>query len=284
MSVVKCGSLSNAALELSLTVSPVCRMISEFESYYEKKLFNRNGKGLSLTEEGEKIYNLLNPIYSELKKVEDIINPRKKKNNAEISIYYDWSNEPIVKILQSYIFNNGNINNFVFYNIDTRADRFISDDTKNSIYIISREFYFRNHKQYRKKHQDLLRIVAGEGYEYKKENENLIICDEQFYNQAINKEITRLKLTNKIKEVIKVGSSEAMREMILDGFGIGIFPQKFSQLKSWAGARCYPLPHKEEISFDSWVYYSLDENIFKDIACLLDKTDITLSQNSYKDN
>lgn len=277
MSVVKCGSLSNAALELSLTVSPVCRMINEFENYYDKKLFNRNGKGLSLTEEGEKIYNILNPIYTELQKIENSIHPRKKKSPTEFSIYYDWSNEPIVKVLQSFIFNKGSINSFVFYNIDTRADRFVSDEMNNSIYIISRDFFFKNHKRYNKNYHDRLCLVASKEYQYEQVNDNLIICDDQLYNQAINKEITRLKINNQIKEVIKVGSSEAMREMILDGFGIGVFPSKFSQLKSWAGTQLYPLPMDEVVKFDSYIYYAMDESTFGDIALLLDKTEVMLS-------
>lgn len=274
MSVVKCGSLSNAALELSLTVSPVCRMINEFESYCDKKLFNRSGKGFSLTDEGERIYNLLNPVYTELKNIEDNIHPKRKDDPKKISVYYDWSNEPIVKNLQESIFRQGNLSNFYFFNIDTRPDRLFNICYKNSICIISRDYYFNNHKRYHQCYKHDLYFISSESYVHGNIIKKLIVCEEQLYNQEINKTITRLKINNVVGEVIKVGGSETMREMILDGYGIGLVPEKFIQLKSWTGARLHTLPENEKISFDSHIYYFMDEYTFRDIDLLLKTADV----------
>lgn len=67
MAVVENGSLSKAARVMNRTTPPVAKSIKDFESIIGKKLFKREKFGMSLTRDGEVLYNDLK-IYINKKK------------------------------------------------------------------------------------------------------------------------------------------------------------------------------------------------------------------------
>lgn len=69
MAVVENGSLSKAARVMNRTTPPVAKSIKDFESIIGKKLFKREKFGMSLTRDGEVLYNDLKDLYQQEKEI-----------------------------------------------------------------------------------------------------------------------------------------------------------------------------------------------------------------------
>ncbi|CAI1723292.1 HTH-type transcriptional activator AmpR [Serratia quinivorans] len=65
------GSFTEAAESLNITTSPLSKMISGLESYFGTKLFFRTPDGITLSHEGEALYQLLLPHYEALCNIEN---------------------------------------------------------------------------------------------------------------------------------------------------------------------------------------------------------------------
>lgn len=69
--VVQKGALATAGRELGLSPASVSSKINALESYYQAKLLNRTTRKISLTEVGEKIYEVANNILSQMHDLDD---------------------------------------------------------------------------------------------------------------------------------------------------------------------------------------------------------------------
>jgi DNA-binding transcriptional LysR family regulator len=70
--VVLTGSFTRAARELFLTQPAVSQQIKALENSYRVKLFDRSGKKIQLTNEGEALYSKINVLLNELKDIEKL--------------------------------------------------------------------------------------------------------------------------------------------------------------------------------------------------------------------
>ncbi|PHM45295.1 transcriptional regulator CpsY [Xenorhabdus mauleonii] len=69
--VAKNKSINKATKELFITESPISRSLKKLEFSLGVKLFIRKSQGLTLTEEGECLYNKVLSIYEQLKNIEN---------------------------------------------------------------------------------------------------------------------------------------------------------------------------------------------------------------------
>ena len=75
--VAKAGSLTHAGEELGLSQSAVSRQISALEDELKLLLFMRHARGLTRTEQGDRLYQTTVKIFEELNSVEeDLLNSR----------------------------------------------------------------------------------------------------------------------------------------------------------------------------------------------------------------
>lgn len=123
MAVVENGSLSKAARMMNRTTPPVAKSIKDFEYIIGKKLFKREKFGMSLTRDGEVLYNDLKDLYQQEKEI------TKKHLTGHVSnvinIYYDWGkNESLTKLCKVAEKNNiqANVIKFYYENIDDIGD------------------------------------------------------------------------------------------------------------------------------------------------------------------
>lgn len=123
MAVVENGSLSKAARVMNRTTPPVAKSIKDFENIIGKKLFKREKFGMSLTRDGEVLYNDLKDLYQQEKEI------TKKHLTGHVSnvinIYYDWGkSENLTKLYKVAEKNNiqANIIKFYYENIDDIGD------------------------------------------------------------------------------------------------------------------------------------------------------------------
>ncbi|CNE63323.1 LysR family transcriptional regulator [Yersinia mollaretii] len=123
MAVVENGSLSKAARVMNRTTPPVAKSIKDFEYIIGKKLFKREKFGMSLTRDGEVLYNDLKDLYQQEKEI------TKKHLTGHVSnvinIYYDWGkSESLIKLCKVAEKNNiqANVIQFFYENIDDIGD------------------------------------------------------------------------------------------------------------------------------------------------------------------
>lgn len=123
MAVVENGSLSKAARVMNRTTPPVAKSIKDFEYIIGKKLFKREKFGMSLTRDGEVLYNDLKDLYQQEKEI------TKKHLTGHVSnvinIYYDWGkSESLIKLCTVAEKNNiqANVIQFFYENIDDIGD------------------------------------------------------------------------------------------------------------------------------------------------------------------
>ncbi|TCG07162.1 LysR family transcriptional regulator [Paraburkholderia steynii] len=63
LAIAKCQSLSAAAEALDLTQSSLSKQLSTLESYVGQPLFERHGRGVSLSDAGQRLLNAARPAY-----------------------------------------------------------------------------------------------------------------------------------------------------------------------------------------------------------------------------
>ncbi|WP_092869952.1 LysR family transcriptional regulator [Acetitomaculum ruminis] len=66
LAVAKSGNISHAARELYSSQPAISKAISKLEENLDTKLFIRNSRGVSLTEEGEVLYQYINSAFSDI--------------------------------------------------------------------------------------------------------------------------------------------------------------------------------------------------------------------------
>ncbi len=113
MAVVENGSLSKAAKTMNRTTPPVAKSIKDFEAIIGKRLFKREKFGMSLTKDGEVLYNDLKDLYQQEKEI------TKKHLYGNIcnvvNVYYDWGKDKrLITLYKAAEKNNIQVNIFRF--------------------------------------------------------------------------------------------------------------------------------------------------------------------------
>ncbi|CDL84688.1 helix-turn-helix domain-containing protein [Xenorhabdus szentirmaii] len=90
--VAKNKSINKATKELFITESPISRSLKKLEFSLGVKLFVRKSQGLTLTEEGECLYNKVISLYEQLKDIEE---DYKNEKRSDSNFYKKQNNELI---------------------------------------------------------------------------------------------------------------------------------------------------------------------------------------------
>ncbi|HGJ5856107.1 helix-turn-helix domain-containing protein [Arsenophonus nasoniae] len=100
MAVVEQGSLCKAARILNRTAPPVAKSIKDFEAVLGKTLFKRKKSGMTLTKEGQELYNDLKNLYLQEKEITKRYVSNEFRN--VVNIYYDWGKDHhLIKLYQT---------------------------------------------------------------------------------------------------------------------------------------------------------------------------------------
>ena len=84
--VAEYGNISKAAKKLFVSQPAVTKSIKNLEENLGIKLFNRNSKGVQLTEEGKVLYEYVKNAYIQIEKGEKIVKQLKNKSNGVVRI------------------------------------------------------------------------------------------------------------------------------------------------------------------------------------------------------
>lgn len=223
--VAEHSSVSEAARILSLTVSPVSRLITDMEIYYNRKLFKRQGNKISLTPEGEKLYHQLKEPYSTLERIEKNLKEGETRNVD--NIFYNWGTENLV--LQLHEKNILSVGNGVqkFFRIE---DYSISALEVNSCYVLSRDIPSELHDTFIWHKKDHLNLYLNREISDHIATLPLILHSNQESHSAISCNCKNLQSKYGFKNTITIENEYFVYEMVKKGLGIGIDSSYNTQL------------------------------------------------------
>jgi len=84
--VAEAGNFTKATYVLNLSQSAISRQIQSLEQELKTQLFERHARGLSLTENGEYLFNTAHEVISKLKDVESALIDKKDKPSGKLTV------------------------------------------------------------------------------------------------------------------------------------------------------------------------------------------------------
>ncbi|HHE6469194.1 TPA: LysR family transcriptional regulator [Providencia rettgeri] len=254
MAVVENGSLSKAARVMNRTTPPIAKSIKDFETSLGKRLFKREKFGMTLTKDGQELYNDLRDLYLQEKEITKkhfsgyIIN--------EANIYYDWGKENhLINLYQSAHQNNVQVNilRFNYDEVDEIVDYDGNTLILSSEQVVSERFslqkiiensplgiYCRK-ELYEKFHYDLVTLLQKSTW----------LCDPAFYKSSLMSDLlAKIETVDNKTSVRQMDNIGCCQSFIQDGDFIGIIDH-------------YP---EEELIDKSLIYISLNKILGKSVC------------------
>ncbi|HGY1113300.1 TPA: LysR family transcriptional regulator [Providencia rettgeri] len=254
MAVVENGSLSKAARVMNRTTPPIAKSIKDFETSLGKRLFKREKFGMTLTKDGQELYNDLRDLYLQEKEITKkhfsgyIIN--------EANIYYDWGKENhLINLYQSAHQNNVQVNilRFNYDEVDEIVDYDGNTLILSSEQVVSERFslqkiiensplgiYCRK-ELYEKFHYDLVILLQKSTW----------LCDPAFYKSSLMSDLlAKIETVDNKTSVRQMDNIGCCQSFIQDGDFIGIIDH-------------YP---EEELIDKSLIYIPLNKILGKSVC------------------
>ncbi|MCG5292968.1 LysR family transcriptional regulator [Providencia rettgeri] len=254
MAVVENGSLSKAARVMNRTTPPIAKSIKDFETSLGKRLFKREKFGMTLTKDGQELYNDLRDLYLQEKEITKkhfsgyIIN--------EANIYYDWRKENhLINLYQSAHQNNVQVNilRFNYDEVDEIVDYDGNTLILSSEQVVSERFslqkiiensplgiYCRK-ELYEKFHYDLVTLLQKSTW----------LCDPAFYKSSLMSDLlAKIETVDNKTSVRQMDNIGCCQSFIQDGDFIGIIDH-------------YP---EEELIDKSLIYIPLNKILGKSVC------------------
>lgn len=220
-------SITKAAEAMSLTVSPVSRLVSELETYYGRKLFQRDSNRITLTDYGRDLYNKINQIYKNLEVVESEI---KGVNTKKIQkIYYGWENEGRARNIYTL-----SISDIEYEYYELKRLQYI-DPHKidiDGIYLLSDYFPSDFHDIYTLDKIDTIEIFHRLDLNDNKKRPSLITYADQMASNMFRNQLNKIKSYLPFEKIIEVHNEFLAHEVILNGCGFGVRVQNTSILNT----------------------------------------------------
>lgn len=254
MAVVENGSLSKAARVMNRTTPPIAKSIKDFETSLGKRLFKREKFGMTLTKDGQELYNDLRDLYLQEKEITKkhfsgyIIN--------EANIYYDWGKENhLINLYQSAHQNNVQVNilRFNYDEVDEIVDYDGNTLILSSEQVVSERFslqkiiensplgiYCRK-ELYEKFHYDLVTLLQKSTW----------LCAPAFYKSSLMSDLlAKIETVDNKTSVRQMDNIGCCQSFIQDGDFIGIIDH-------------YP---EEELIDKSLIYIPLNKILGKSVC------------------
>ena len=259
MAVVENGSLSKAARVMNRTTPPIAKSIKDFETSLGKRLFKREKFGMTLTKDGQELYNDLRDLYLKEKEI------TKKHFSGyivnEANIYYDWGKESyLINLYQAAHKNNVQVN-ILRFNYD-EVDEIIDYD--GNTLILSSELVISERFSLQKKIESSPLGIYCRKELYEKFNYDVIellqkstwLCDPAFYKSSLMADLLiKVEATGNKSSIRQMDNIGCCQSFIQDGDFIGIIDH-------------YP---ENELSDKSLIYLSLNRMLEKS-SCYIYKS------------
>ncbi|BAM92078.1 putative DNA-binding transcriptional dual regulator [Bradyrhizobium oligotrophicum S58] len=102
MAVARVGSLAQAALRLGLTVPALSRRIQLLEAEFGTRLFERQPRGVTLTETGRDYFAALDPAWESMAQATEVVRTRGRRNVLTVSVMPTFAANWLIPRLQDF--------------------------------------------------------------------------------------------------------------------------------------------------------------------------------------
>lgn len=259
-------SISRASEKLYISQPAVSKQIKKLENNLKTTLFNR--KNMELTKNGEKLYNQLKPIISELERIEQSY---ETKRNIKLGTYNTLMSKLIsLSILEYYkIYKN---NDIIIENSNTEKMFQKLENGELDLLIVKKTNKSNSNVKYIKlaNLEDIFicsnKINFGK-YKELKVLDNKILYIPRNNSIALEKMLEILK-NNNIKPIIKRVDSTTMVKLVKDSDNIGFITKEYvnEELKE---EKIKELKINIDIPKSEFGIYYVEENKFKELNDLI---------------
>jgi len=216
--VAELQSISKAAEKLDYVQPNVSQRIKGLEDELGVKLFIRNNRGVTLTEEGKVLLDYTNQILLLMDEAKSLVNPKKWKESLTIGASQTISAVKIPQLFSSFLSENKNINVKIRTNDQEKLQEMLTYGELDGVFIngTSNESQFETVYSYFEK----LVLISPKNNQYEK-NPMLIVNSDK---NCIYRKKT-LALFNDNPSIIEFDSLESILQAVHDGLGISILSE-----------------------------------------------------------
>lgn len=109
--IAELGSLSKAATVLDQTQSGLSKQLAVLESTIQQQLFTRTGRGLKLTDAGEKLYEIVSPAFRDIDRAIDLVRQQGvSQGTVRLAAVHTLSYYFTSDVIAGFISNKPNVN------------------------------------------------------------------------------------------------------------------------------------------------------------------------------
>lgn len=223
--IAKNKNITKAANELNISQPAISRMLKTMEDQLNTKLFIRKTKGVTLTQEGNELYNLIS------NEINNIINAEndfsKLINNKSIKFAVD-------KSILNYLINEHKLDNILNNNknvdfINTNHFDLLNNQLLNNLidfaYVLEPENYqFSDNIKFRELYE-LHLILVSNSKDDNISNKPLVMLNNKRFNKIYDNLIHDSNVV--INKKIKVDDYDNLYPLILNGYANGLLIKEF---------------------------------------------------------
>jgi len=227
LTLAKTGTMMEASTELRITQSAVSKRISTLERYYNRKLIQKKGRRVELTQHGQRLVDKISPLLSELRDlfIDEITSARGELIlGVSDAILSSWGPEVFHEVREEMP-----EVNFVFHTHRTPVvlDRIRSGEFMVGICTGS-DALDKDLQSEVLKYEEMVIIPSGlEPLSFPKKGELGVISIEDYSGawRSFQDEVQKLR----IKREVSLESFFSVAQMAIAGFGHGLVPLGVAQ-------------------------------------------------------
>ena len=227
LTLAKTGTMMEASTELRITQSAVSKRISTLERYYNRKLIQKKGRRVELTQHGQRLVDKISPLLSELRDlfIDEITSARGELIlGVSDAILSSWGPEVFHEVREEMP-----EVNFIFHTHRTPVvlDRIRSGEFMVGICTGS-DALDKDLQSEVLKYEEMVIIPSGlEPLSFPKKGELSVISIEDYSGawRSFQDEVQKLR----IKREVSLESFFSVAQMAIAGFGHGLVPLGVAQ-------------------------------------------------------
>ena len=266
--VAKLQNISKAAEELGVTQPAVSRIISNIEKEYHTKLFFRSKTGVSLTRDGQNLFEMIKAPLIELEKVSNNLSSNKTLDKVTIHIgatstalycyLFKHLEDDIKKIFP-------NVNFKIYSDSSTKLLNMVSNGSIDFAFITTpyqgREDLETHNVvklndiliapiSYKDQIKDKVSIKDLENYPF------ILLSKEMQFREYIDNFLNKYKVH--VTPVYETDSSAILTPFVELGYGLTFIPDEMA-IKSINEGKCYQVNIKEKLP-DRYIAFAIKKN------------------------
>lgn len=246
--VAELQSVSKAAEKLGYVQSNVSQRIKSLEAELGVRLFMRNNRGVTLTEEGNVLLMHTNQILLLMDEAKALVNPKKWKESLTLGASQTISAVRIPQLFSSFLRENKNIDVKVRTNDNKKLQEMLSYGEIDGVFINGTYNYLQFETVY--SYFEKIVLISPKHIQSKTQHDQTLIVNSDTNCIYRNKILDFSKRRNfQNPTIMEFDSLESILQAVNDGLGISIIPADVANSRKETQIEYTELSEKIKIDF-----------------------------------